>query len=89
MRTWKCPSVTTEASKPEFRIGHSATYDPTMRCIYIFGGSKNAKWFHDVYMFDLDENKWTLVKVGSVISVLENIYFINVVNIYFINIMRK
>ncbi|BFZ07987.1 hypothetical protein BsWGS_11026 [Bradybaena similaris] len=65
MRTWKCPSVTTEGSKPEFRIGHSATYDPTMRCIYIFGGSKNAKWFHDVYMFDLDENKWTLVKASG------------------------
>ncbi|CAG5126107.1 unnamed protein product [Candidula unifasciata] len=65
MRTWKCPTVTTEGSKPEFRIGHSATYDPTMRCIYIYGGSKNAKWFHDVYMFDLDENKWTLVKASG------------------------
>lgn len=62
MRTWKCPDVVTEGAKPEYRIGHSATYDPTMRCIYIYGGSKNAKWFHDVHMFDLDEKKWTLVK---------------------------
>lgn len=44
-------------------MGHTATYDPIMRCIYIFGGSKNCKWFHDVHMYDLDENKWTLVKV--------------------------
>ncbi|RUS79377.1 hypothetical protein EGW08_012868 [Elysia chlorotica] len=62
MRTWKCPEVAVEGIKPEYRIGHTATYDPTMRCIYVYGGSKNAKWFHDVHMFDLDERKWTLVK---------------------------
>ncbi|KAK3778992.1 hypothetical protein RRG08_034250 [Elysia crispata] len=62
MRTWKCPDVAVEGIKPEYRIGHTATYDPTMRCIYVYGGSKNAKWFHDVHMFDLDEQKWTLVK---------------------------
>lgn len=44
-------------------MGHTANYDPTMRCVYIFGGSKNSRWFHDVHVYDLDENKWTLAKV--------------------------
>ncbi|KAH9489532.1 hypothetical protein Btru_037400 [Bulinus truncatus] len=65
MRSWKNPQVQTEGAKPEYRIGHSATYDPTVRCIYVYGGSKNAKWFHDVHMFDLDEKKWTLVKANG------------------------
>ncbi|CAL1531262.1 unnamed protein product [Lymnaea stagnalis] len=65
MRTWKCPEIITEGAKPEYRIGHSATFDPTMRCIYIYGGSKNTKWFHDVHMFDLDEKKWSLVKANG------------------------
>ncbi|XP_005102036.1 uncharacterized protein LOC101852189 [Aplysia californica] len=64
-RTWKSPEVVTEGAKPEYRVGHTATYDPTMRCIYVYGGSKNAKWFHDVHIFDLDENKWTLVKANG------------------------
>nr|KAG5688365.1 hypothetical protein BaRGS_032933 [Batillaria attramentaria] len=46
-------------------MGHTATYDPTVRCIYIFGGSKNSRWFHDVHVYDLDENKWTLAKVNG------------------------
>ncbi|KAK0052261.1 kelch domain-containing protein 2 [Biomphalaria pfeifferi] len=65
MRSWKSPEIQTEGAKPEYRMGHSATYDPTVRCIYVFGGSKNAKWFHDVHMFDLDEKKWTLVKANG------------------------
>lgn len=55
--------VQSEGQKPEYRMGHTATYDSTMRCIYIFGGSKNSRWFHDVHVYDLDENKWTLAKV--------------------------
>jgi len=61
-RSWKLSDVSTEGVKPEYRVGHSATFDETMRCIYIYGGSKNSKWFHDVHIYDLDENKWTLVK---------------------------
>jgi len=64
-RSWKCQEVVTEGAKPEYRVGHSATFDPTMRCIYIYGGSKNTKWFHDVHMYDLDENKWSLVKYNG------------------------
>jgi hypothetical protein len=44
-------------------MGHTATYDPTLRCIYVYGGSKSIKWFHDVHMLDVDEWKWQLLKV--------------------------
>lgn len=44
-------------------MGHTATYDPTVRCIYIYGGSKNLKWFNDVHALDVDEKMWQLVKV--------------------------
>ena len=44
-------------------MGHTATYDPMVRCIYVFGGSKNTRWFHDVHVLDVDEWKWQLVKV--------------------------
>ena len=46
-------------------MGHTATYDPTLRCIYVFGGSKNTRWFHDVHILDIDEWKWQLVKVRN------------------------
>ncbi|XP_076463681.1 uncharacterized protein LOC143295893 [Babylonia areolata] len=64
-RKWQCEEVQSEGQKPENRMGHTATYDPTMRCVYIFGGSKNSRWFHDVHVYDLDENKWTLAKVDG------------------------
>ena len=44
-------------------MGHTSTYDPKLRCIYVFGGSKNLQWFHDVHMLDVDEWKWQLLKV--------------------------
>lgn len=44
-------------------MGHTATYDPKLRCIYVYGGSKNQRWFHDVHMLDLEEWKWSLLKV--------------------------
>jgi len=52
-----------EGQKPEYRMGHTATYDPIVRCIYVFGGSKNTRWFHDVHMLDIEEWKWQLLKV--------------------------
>ncbi|XP_062617879.1 kelch domain-containing protein 2-like [Saccostrea cucullata] len=64
-RKWTCPEVFTESQKPEYRMGHTATYDPTLRCIYVYGGSKNQRWFHDVHMLDVQEWKWTLLKVAG------------------------
>lgn len=66
-RKWRDQEIISEIpnQKPEYRMGHTATYDPTVRCVYIYGGSKNLKWFHDVHMLDLDEWKWQLLKVAG------------------------
>ncbi|KAK3093369.1 hypothetical protein FSP39_014659, partial [Pinctada imbricata] len=64
-RKWKSPELKSESKKPEYRMGHTATYDPKLRCIYVFGGSKNLQWFHDVHMLDIDELKWQLLKVAG------------------------
>lgn len=63
--SWKVPDTSAEGPKPEARMGHTAIYDPTMRCIYLFGGSKQKKWFSDVHMLDTDEWKWQLVRANG------------------------
>ena len=60
------PIQAPQGPNPELRMGHTATYDPTMRCIYVFGGSKNLKWFNDIHVLDIDEWKWELVKVSFI-----------------------
>ena len=53
---WQC--LDNSVTRPETKEthGHTATYDLTEQCIYIFGGSKNSGWFHDVHVYDTDEN---------------------------------
>ncbi|ELU04148.1 hypothetical protein CAPTEDRAFT_93513 [Capitella teleta] len=63
--TWKPLDSRADGPKPEARMGHTAIFDPTMRCIYLFGGSKQKKWFNDVHMLDTDERKWSLVKANG------------------------
>ena len=53
-------------------MGHTAVFDPTVRCIYVFGGSKNLKWFNDVHVLDIDEWTWQLVKVVIVFYSVSN-----------------
>ncbi|XP_060082991.1 uncharacterized protein LOC132562268 [Ylistrum balloti] len=64
-RKWRCPELKSETQKPEYRMGHTASYDPMVNCIYVYGGSKNLKWFHDVHMLDIDEWKWQQLKVSG------------------------
>ena len=49
--------------KPESRMGHSVVYDPLLRTIYLYGGSKKLKWFSDVYTLDTDEWEWKVIEV--------------------------
>ena len=78
---WKSQTTkTTEGhnTKPETRMGHTAVYDPTVRAVYLFGGSKNLKWFSDVHILDTDEWKWQIVKVSCVLYVcfyIQKLYF--------------
>ncbi|KAK6181102.1 hypothetical protein SNE40_009033 [Patella caerulea] len=64
-RKWNEEDLKSDNQKPEYRMGHSAIYDPMVRCIYIYGGSKNLKWFKDVHSLDVDEWKWQLVKANG------------------------
>ena len=60
---WTVPDTTALSVKPESRMGHTTVYDPTVRSLYLFGGSKNRKWFNDIHVLDVDEWKWQLIKV--------------------------
>ena len=62
-RKWKQLETKSMGPRPDLRMGHTATYDPTVRCIYVYGGSKNLKWFNDVHALDDNEKVWQLVKV--------------------------
>lgn len=55
-----------EGGGADRRIGHTVTYDPDKRVLYVYGGSKNKRWFSDVNILDLQTNTWSAVKaVGS------------------------
>ncbi|XP_015767517.1 PREDICTED: acyl-CoA-binding domain-containing protein 4-like [Acropora digitifera] len=57
---------TYESGGADRRIGHTVTYDPDKKVLYVYGGSKNKRWFNDVNVLDLQENTWTAVKaLGS------------------------
>ena len=76
--TWDKPETDVmTGQKPEARMGHTAVYDPTMRCIYVYGGSKNIKWFSDVHVLELDNMKWQLVKVRFTLVYLFFLLFYN------------
>ncbi|KAJ3581495.1 hypothetical protein NHX12_016581 [Muraenolepis orangiensis] len=47
---------------PEGRIGHTAVHDPDSGRIFVFGGSKNGKWFNDVHILDTRSWRWTMVE---------------------------
>lgn len=60
--SWVAAETLAEGPTPEARIGHTAIYDPESRRIFVFGGSKNKKWFNDVHILDTQSWKWTMVE---------------------------
>lgn len=46
---------------PQCVRGHSATYDPDAKIIYIFGGKKDGECFNNVYILDTLTWKWSVV----------------------------
>ncbi|XP_008285100.1 kelch repeat-containing protein [Stegastes partitus] len=60
--SWVAAETLAEGPTPEARIGHTAVYDPDTRRIFVFGGSKNKKWFNDVHILDTQSWKWTMVE---------------------------
>ncbi|XP_029932605.1 kelch repeat-containing protein isoform X1 [Myripristis murdjan] len=60
--SWVAAETLAEGPTPEARIGHTAVYDPDSKRIFVFGGSKNKKWFNDVHILDTQSWKWTMVE---------------------------
>lgn len=61
--SWMAAETLAEGPTPEARIGHTSVYDPDSKRIFVFGGSKNKKWFNDVHILDTQSWKWTMVEV--------------------------
>lgn len=66
--SWVAAETLAEGPTPEARIGHTAVYDPESRRIFVFGGSKNKKWFNDVHILDTQTWKWTMVEVQACVA---------------------
>ncbi|XP_015251388.1 PREDICTED: tip elongation aberrant protein 3-like [Cyprinodon variegatus] len=60
--SWVPAETLAEGPTPEARIGHSAIFDPDSKRIFVFGGSKNKKWFNDVHILDTQSWRWTMVE---------------------------
>ncbi|XP_075890223.1 kelch repeat-containing protein [Nelusetta ayraudi] len=60
--SWVPAETLAEGPTPEARIGHTAVFDPDSGRIFVFGGSKNKKWFNDVHILDTQSWKWTMVE---------------------------
>lgn len=60
--SWVAAETLAEGPTPDARIGHTAVYDPDSGRIFVFGGSKNKKWFNDVHILDTQSWKWTMVE---------------------------
>ncbi|XP_068110582.1 uncharacterized protein [Hyperolius riggenbachi] len=52
---------------PQCSRGHTATFDPETRKVFVYGGVRDGRWLSNVYVLDTKEWKWTLVTaVGKV-----------------------
>ncbi|CAL1589985.1 unnamed protein product [Knipowitschia caucasica] len=60
--SWMTAETLALGPTPEARIGHTAVYDQDSGRIFVFGGSKNNKWFNDVHILDTRSWKWTMVE---------------------------
>lgn len=63
-RKWSQSDTVLTTAKPEARTGHSVIHSSMARCLYVYGGSKNKKWFSDVYMVDTDNWTWQCIRVS-------------------------
>ncbi|CAL8327119.1 unnamed protein product [Lota lota] len=60
--SWVAAETLAAGPTPEGRIGHTSVYDPDSGRIFVFGGSKNRKWFNDVHILDTHSWRWTMVE---------------------------
>ncbi len=55
-----------ESNGASRRMGHTAVYNPNLRQIFVFGGSKNKRWFNDVQTLDIKSLEWKNLEVSRV-----------------------
>uniref|UniRef100_A0A8C6UGC7 Kelch repeat-containing protein n=1 Tax=Neogobius melanostomus TaxID=47308 RepID=A0A8C6UGC7_9GOBI len=60
--SWVAAETLAEGPTPEARIGHTAVFDPDSSRIFVFGGSKNNKWFNDMHILDTHSWRWSTVQ---------------------------
>ncbi|XP_077123630.1 uncharacterized protein LOC143779956 isoform X8 [Ranitomeya variabilis] len=54
-------------SAPQCSRGHTATFDPESKKVYVYGGMWEKSWLRNVYVLDTQDWKWTLLAaVGKV-----------------------
>lgn len=44
--------------------GHSATYDPNSKAVFVYGGLRGGQRYSDLYILDTQTWRWRLVNVG-------------------------
>lgn len=52
-------------SVPQCSRGHTATFDPETKKVFVYGGMKQKHWLSNVYVLDTLHWKWTLVAVST------------------------
>lgn len=62
---WFPVSLQQENAMPSRLRGHTATYDPDTKRIYIFGGIREDKDYSGIYILDTVTWKWLLVAVST------------------------
>nr|XP_054758549.1 rab9 effector protein with kelch motifs-like [Lytechinus pictus] len=62
---WTVPEIESSSDKFPSRMGHTATFDRDLNSVFVFGGSKNLRWFSDMHILDLATMKWSLVEAAG------------------------
>lgn len=62
---WLPVGLQQENAMPSCLHGHTATYDPDTKRIYVFGGIKEDKDYSSIYILDTVTWKWLPVAVST------------------------
>uniref|UniRef100_A0A8C1I5B1 Zgc:163014 n=1 Tax=Cyprinus carpio TaxID=7962 RepID=A0A8C1I5B1_CYPCA len=58
---WFPVDVSSSEVSPPSSKGHSATFDPESKAVYVYGGLRDAQRYSDIYILDTITWKWKLV----------------------------
>uniref|UniRef100_A0A672N3Q3 Zgc:163014 n=1 Tax=Sinocyclocheilus grahami TaxID=75366 RepID=A0A672N3Q3_SINGR len=63
---WFPMDVSTSEVSPPSSKGHSATFDPESKAVYVYGGLRDAQRYSDIYILDTITWKWKLVSCEEI-----------------------